>query len=85
MKKSRSECGICGVVGAEGHEQVEGFRRKTGILRIGGAKSGAIDEQGTSMDEERLQRICFAWPDLPPAIQTAISAIVETSVRARGS
>ena len=54
---------------------------ETAVPAVGGAECGAPsapDAPGRPIDAH-LRRIIDAWPDLPPAIQRAILAMVEAS------
>jgi len=55
---------------------------KTGILRSGGAESGAVDVT-SRLDQPDLQLVIEAWPTLPADVRSEIVALIESSAKSK--
>ena len=62
----------------QGLEQSENSPRRVQVSDTAGAKFGAVDRENAPITPD-LETVIEAWPTLPPAIRTAILAIVEAA------
>ena len=69
-----------GQVPPAGIEQKPFSSGRVEVSETAGAKSGAVDRENAPITPD-LETVIDAWPTLPPAIRTAILAIVEAAHR----